>query len=66
MTDIFLRDEGTVVVFTPVSPEATEWIDEHVQAEAWQWLGNGLCVDHRFARDLFEGMVGAGLEVRAG
>jgi virulence-associated protein VagC len=54
--NIEVRDEGTVVLITPVSKQAKKWIDENVQVESWQWLGQGFAVDHRCAEDLLEGM----------
>ena len=58
--DVLVHDEGTVVLFCPLSPEAKEWIDEHVQSGA-MWFGNALVVEHRFAWDLAQGMKDAGL-----
>ena len=62
-TDIYIEDEGTIVVFRPRTPAGFEWIEENVHSEPWQWLGNALCVDHRFADDLAAGMLDAGLEL---
>lgn len=64
MIDVFVQDEGTVVAFEPRTRAASDWIDEHVQAESWQFVGGALVVDHRFARDLAAGMVDAGLRLR--
>ena len=35
--DVLVRNEG--IVFCPLTSEAKEWIDEHVQPDA-QWFGN--------------------------
>jgi len=43
------------------SEQARQWIDENVQTEPWQWLGNNLAVDHHFIQDLAYGMQEAGL-----
>ena len=47
--DVLVANEGTVFVFCPLTAAAKEWIDENVESEAWQWFGNSLVVDHRFA-----------------
>ncbi len=40
---------------------AREWVEENVQTESWQWLGQALVVDGRYIEDLELGMVDAGL-----
>jgi len=62
--DVAVGGGGSIFTFTPLTPMAEEWIAENVQAESWQWLGAGLCVEHRYAGDLAEGMQAAGLVVR--
>lgn len=66
MVDLLVRDEGTVVVFSPVSKPAREWIDEHVCSEPWQWLGDNLVVDHRYAPVLIAAAAESGLGVVLG
>jgi hypothetical protein len=63
VADVVVRNHGTVVLFELRSPAAREWVDENVQTEPWQWLGRSLGVDHRFAGQLTDGMIDAGLEV---
>lgn len=62
--DVEIDDCGGIVRITPQTDAGNEWIDENVQSEGWQWMGNSLCVDHRFADNLISGMQGHGLEVR--
>lgn len=60
--DILIRDEGTIVLFTPSSRRAQKWVKENVQTESWQWMGrSSFAVDHRFAQDLISGMEADGL-----
>lgn len=63
MTDIRVHPEGTVVAISPETPAARQWIEENVQAEGWQWLGNMLVVDHRYALPLLRGAHDAGLVI---
>jgi hypothetical protein len=53
--DVLVHNEGTVFVFCPLTAEAKEWINEHVQSDAL-WFGNALVVEHRFAWGLAQGM----------
>lgn len=58
--DILVDNEGTVFLFCPLTRQAKEWIDEHVQPDA-MWFGNALVVEHRFAWGLARGIKDAGL-----
>jgi hypothetical protein len=58
--DILVQNEGTVFLFCPLTSQAKEWVDEHVQPDA-MWFGNALVVEHRFAWGLAQGMKDAGL-----
>jgi hypothetical protein len=60
--DIQVRNEGTVMVFTPISETGTQFLNA-LETEDWQWIGPSLVVDHRPAYDLLEGMKMEGLEV---
>lgn len=63
MTDIRVRDEGTVVGFQPVTEAGRGWIDDNVVSEGWQWMGDTLWVDNRVAADLLRAVLDAGLAV---
>lgn len=65
-TDFSIYDEGSVVVITPLNDDARDWIEENVQSEGWQWLGHGLCVDHRMAGPLVDGIASAGFTFGGG
>ncbi len=58
--DVLVSCEGTIFLFTPITPRAKEWICASVQPDA-QWLGASLAVEHRYAADLAAGMHEAGL-----
>ena len=49
----------------PLTDKAKNWVDENVQLEGWQWLGDGFGVDHHYVEALVEGMIGDGLEAGA-
>jgi hypothetical protein len=58
--DVLVHNEGTLFLFCPLTSQAKEWIDEHIQPDA-QWFGSVLVVEHRFAWGLAQGMKDAGL-----
>ena len=59
--DVLVANAGTVFVFTPLTARAREWFVENVQSEPWQWFGNALVVEHRFAWGMGQGLKDAGL-----
>lgn len=61
MADFRVTNGGSMFLVHPLTQECRDWLDENVQAESWQWLGNALAVEHRFIEDLVEGMQNDGL-----
>jgi hypothetical protein len=61
--DVRVHNEETIFVFMPLTKATQEWIESNVCADDWQWFYGGLCVEHRYARDLADGMTGDGLVV---
>jgi hypothetical protein len=59
--DVLVNNAGTLFTFCPLTARAKEWIAENVQSEGYQWLGATLCVEHRYAWGLAQGMKDAGL-----
>ncbi len=62
--DILVRNCGTVWQLFPLSQRASDWFDDHVESESWQWMGSSLAVDWRFAGPLVDGARAAGLSVK--
>jgi hypothetical protein len=56
-----VRDEGTVVVFTPNTEAANDFLHNMLQTEPRMWLGESLAVDHRMARGVIDGAENEGL-----
>src|ERR1700739_173551 len=63
MADVTVRNEGSIIMLTPVSAEGKAWIDENLGLESWQWLGNSCAIEWRYAPDIVHGMMDDGLEV---
>jgi len=61
--DIKIQNEGSIIVFTPMTSEALEWINENCEVESWQWVGGSLAIDHRFAEYIIYGLADAGFNV---
>jgi hypothetical protein len=59
--DVRLHNEGTLIGIAPVSAAAETWIDEHVDAEGYMWMGPVLYVELRCAGAIINGMIDAGL-----
>ena len=53
----------SVFQIVPKTNAAKDWIRDNVQYEAYQKLGEALCVEHRYIADLVAGMVEEGLRV---
>jgi hypothetical protein len=62
---VSIRDEGTVIMVTPMDEDATAWIDERCETEPWQWSGPALVVDRRAALTIVDGFLGDGGSVEA-
>ena len=65
MVDFQINDQGSIVGFTPLTEAAQAFLDDNVEYEPWQIMGNTLWVDHRYADDLRDGIVADGLMVDA-
>jgi hypothetical protein len=61
--DVQVTREGSLFLFDPRTPAAESWIDENVDPDTTRWAG-AVVVEHRYAYDLAQGMIDAGLEVR--
>ena len=63
MNDVTVVCHGSVSRIVPETQAATDWINENVQTEGWQWQGKSLVVESRFIIPVVEGMIEAGLDV---
>ena len=60
--DVCITGGGTVILFLLETPEARQWVDEHVSRDR-QMFGHGLAVEHRYAAALADGMQADGLVI---
>jgi hypothetical protein len=61
--DVVIRNEGSLILFHLLTPEAHEFVDRNVSEDA-QYFGNALAVEPRYAECLANGMIEAGLELQ--
>lgn len=59
--DFVVRDEGTIWLFTPLTPAALQFLSEHIQKDV-QFFGDSLAVEHRYVYDLLIGLREHGLK----
>lgn len=60
--DFLIMNGGTIVQFWPQSEAAKAWWYENVQDAPT--LGQSRVVEHRYARDIIEGLAEAGLQFK--
>ena len=61
--DVAVSNEGSLFLFTPLTPEAKQWVKDNVPLESWQWYGDGFAVEPRYSMTLVKGIQAAGLVV---
>jgi len=54
--DVLVRDEGTIAQLIPLTAAARNWIEDNCNTESWQWLGDALCIEPRYAVAVTEGL----------
>jgi len=53
--DFVVRDQGTIWLFTPLTPAALQFLSDHIREDA-QYFGPSLAVEHRYVYDLLIGL----------
>lgn len=55
---------GGVVMIYPQTARGKKWIKENVETEPWQWMGQGLAVEARYAHEIIDSAGQDGLHVK--
>ena len=63
--DFYLADHGSITILNAVTPEAAQWVDDHLPDDALFWGPGGTVVEPRYVRDILQGIISDGLVVRA-
>jgi hypothetical protein len=61
-TDFELQDEGSIYLLRPLTGEAAEWLEEHIEQNR-QMFGTAVVVEHRYIADIVRGIRDDGLEL---
>ena len=65
MIDQFkIMNEGSIILFEPLTDAARSWWSSNVDPEA-QTMGHAYVVEHRYAGDIVEGIKAASLKLQA-
>lgn len=63
MTDFVIDDQGSIVLFTPLTERAKLWWQESVEQPSWNKLGEAYAVERRMAHAIYIGLVEAQYEL---
>lgn len=64
LMDVRVTGRGqSLVQLHMLSQAARAWVEEKVDAEPYMFLGDAVCVEHRYVDDIISGMLDAGLVV---
>lgn len=61
LLDVEISNDGSIYLFTLKSPQAREWVEDNVSEP--QYFAGRLVVEARYAVDLAQGMLDAGLRL---
>jgi len=61
--DVVFSNQGTIIVFTPLTPEGEAWFAENVEVPDWAYQGPSICADHRPGLAILAGLAESGLRV---
>ena len=62
MADFAIQNHGSIYLLEPKTPEADEWVEEHLPDNA-MWMGHSVAVEHRYIGNIIDGIQGDGLIV---
>lgn len=63
MYDFSFTNHGSITILTANTPEAKEWVKEHLPEDATTWGPNGTVIEPRYADDILDGLQADGLSV---
>ena len=58
--DFTYTNHGSIVTLTPLTPQAHEWVAEHLPDDALTF-GPAICIEPRYFDDIAEGILSDGL-----
>jgi hypothetical protein len=61
--DFEVSGGGSIYIFTPLTPDARDWVAEFLPEDAQRWAG-GVVIEHRYISDVVAGAQRDGFSVR--
>ena len=61
-TDFEVNDQGSIVLLTPMTESATDWVADNLPSDAMTF-GLSIVIEHRYAQDILAGISDDGLTV---
>jgi hypothetical protein len=62
--DFTFRDEGSLVLLTPLSPPAHEFVEERIGSDnGFQPYWPTVVIERRYAQDILEGVIAEGMVI---
>ena len=61
--DFSFRDEGAIVLLTPLSPSAHEFVEERIGRDGFQPFWPTVVIEKRYAQTILEGALAEGLVI---
>jgi hypothetical protein len=65
MTDFVIRNEGSIIILSPISDRARAWVDINLTLETWQ-DPTAIPIEPRMFEDLADGIVAEGMSIGRG
>jgi hypothetical protein len=63
--DFSFRDEGSIVLLTPLSPSAREFVEERIGSDnGYQPLWPTVLIERRYAQEIIEGVIAQGMVIQ--
>ena len=61
--DFAVSDEGSLIILSPLTEAASEWIDEHIPEDAPVW-GAGVAIERNYFPAIQQGICDFGLAIK--
>lgn len=61
--DFSVSNEGTIYLLTAHTPEAQEWVEEHLPSDRQTWGAHGTAIEPRYLYPIVEGIQNDGLSI---
>jgi len=61
--DFSVDNHGSIIILTPLTDLAEDWVAEHISQDALAWGSKGVVVEPRYIGDIVSGIVDAGFSV---